>query len=78
MIAIKSPKKNLSWIYFALLTIICLPVSGQKTMKIDTDLKDSSTFVLAKRYKMSKMNNYQMGAYKVVSLKGGLTSSTSI
>jgi hypothetical protein len=66
-------KNNGLLLCILLMTAFCLPVSGQKIIKMDPDLKANSSAMEAKRKAITTFPKYQFGPYAVVSAKAGWT-----
>jgi hypothetical protein len=54
-----------------------LSLSGQKIMKLDNDLKNNSTPLVASRKGISAVAKYEFGPYKIISGKAGWKSTNS-
>jgi hypothetical protein len=70
-------KKNRLLLCIVLMSALCLPVSGQKTINMDPDLKGNSTPMEATRKAITTFPKYQFGPYVVVSAKAGWTIGKS-
>ncbi|MCX6309790.1 MAG: hypothetical protein NTY32_13510 [Bacteroidia bacterium] len=68
-------KKNKLLLCILLMTALSLPVYGQKTIKMDPDLKGNSSPMEAKRKAITTFPKYHFGPYSVVSAKAGWTTT---
>lgn len=71
-------KKLLKIIITIFIIMVCFsPGYGQKIMKLNNDLKSNSQPLEAKRKGMSSVGKYEFGPYRIVSGKGGWSTTTS-